>query len=181
MMNLVKIISSVKTSGVQFVKFLRMGKSDVQENKVVAPFGIDSNPIEGMIALYAKTGQDGENVLVGYVNTRAIANPGELRLFSTNTSGTEQSYQWFKADGTVEINGDEDNMVRFSELKIAFDQLRTDLNKLTYNVNQFYSNYLPGSPTVQGLPLTAISLITPDSTVSVDDAKIDKILTSAVD
>lgn len=181
MMNLVKVISSVKTAGVQFVKFLRMGKSDVQENKVVAPYGIDSNPIEGMIALYTKTGQDGENVLIGYINTKAIAEPGELRLFSTNASGTGQTYQWFKADGTLEINGDEDNMVRFSELKTGFDKLKSDHNKLVQNVNAFFQNYLPGSPTVQGTPLTAVSLVTAQSTASIDNSKIDAILTSRED
>lgn len=181
MMNLTGVISSMKSGGVQLVKFLRMGKSDVQENKTVSPYGVDSNPIKGMVALYTKTGQDGENILIGYINKNAIAEPGELRLFGTNSTGTEMCYQWFRNNGNIEVNGDEDNMVRFSELKISFDQLRTDLNKLTYNVNQFYSNYLPGSPTVQGLPLTAASLITPDSTVSIDDAKIDAVLTSRED
>jgi len=146
-MNLVNIISSRILDSKILLKFRRMGKNDVQETPIVAPYGVDSNPIAGMVALYAETGEKGKNVLVGYLNKNARAGVGELRFYATNNEGTEQNYIWFRSDGNLEINGDDDNMVRYSELKAGFDQLLSDHNQLVQNVNAFFQNYLPGSPT----------------------------------
>jgi hypothetical protein len=177
-MNLVKIISSVKSGGYQLAKFLRFGDKDVQEKKTVSPYGVDSNPIADMIALYAETTTKGEAVLVGYINKNAIAAPGELRFFGTNESGTEMCYQWFRTTGKVEINGDEDNIVRFTALKAGFDQLKADHNDLVSKWNSFCNTYIPGSPTVQGKPLTAVSLVDTASTASIDGSKVLSVLTT---
>ncbi len=175
-MNLVKIISSSISGAIQKVKFLRFGDSDVQEKKTVTPYGIDANPIPEMIALYAETGVKGESVLVGYINKNAIAQPGELRLFSTNTSGVEQAYLYFKADGKADFNGSNDNLVRFSKLETGFNQLKTDVNNLItlFNVHQHIST-TPASPT------STPTAVATASTATIAQAKITDLRTSATD
>lgn len=175
-MNLVKVVSSTVSNALQKVKFLRFGDGDVQEKKTVTPYGIDSNPIPEMIALYAETGVKGESVLVGFINKNAIAQPGELRFFSTDTAGVEKSYLYFKADGFVDFNGTNDNMVRFSKLKTGFDQLKTDFNNLVtlFNAHQHLST-TPGNPT------STPTAIATSSTATINSAKIRALRTSATD
>jgi hypothetical protein len=50
-----------------------MGKSDVRECIEVSPYGIDSNPIKDMIALYGPTGENGKDVIIGYLNKNRTA------------------------------------------------------------------------------------------------------------
>ena len=172
-MNFTKVISSKIVEAVQSVKFLRMGKSDVRENKTVSPYGIDSNPIADMIGLYAPTGSDGENVLIGYINKNAIATPGETRFFSTDTDGVEKAYIYLKGNGDIHFNGDEDNLVRFSPNKGGFDASVNKINEIITNWNALCNTYVPGSPVTVGLPPTLISLVISPSTASINDAKID--------
>jgi hypothetical protein len=76
----------------------------------------------------------------------------------------------------MEIGGNTNFMARFSELKVGFDQLKSDHNDL---VNAFNTHVHatagtgpPSTPTpATGIPASA-------STASIDDAKIDEIKTS---
>ena len=181
MANFIKTISSRISETFTKVKFYRYGKSDIQETKQATPFGIDSNPIADMTGLYIKTDVQGETILVGYINKNAIADVGELRLFSTNTNGGEKAYCHFKNDGNIHFNGDEDNMVRFSELKTAYEELQTKFNDHVANWNLWCNTYVPGSPVFTGLPATAVSLVSTVSSGDIDPAKIVKIKTSMSD
>ena len=80
-----------------------------------------------------------------------------------------------RKDGTAEILGNTDNMVRFSKLQTAFDQLKSDLNDHVQNWNTFAAAYVPGGPSPVGLPPTA-STSTPSS-ADVEPAKINEIKT----
>ena len=52
-MNFVKITStSIDELSRRIIKFLRLGRSDVQDSIQVAPFGFDSCPVKDMIAVY---------------------------------------------------------------------------------------------------------------------------------
>lgn len=158
MIKIVKIVStSVDVLKRRVVKILRMGKSDIQTSFDVAPYGVDSNPIKDMIAVHAETGEKGKTVIVGYINKNAIADVGELRLFSTDSLGVEKKYIWLKNDNTIEIGGNSDNMVRFSALEAAFNQLKSE-----FNAHVHASNGTP--PTVP-------------STADVSGAKINEIKT----
>ena len=134
-MNIVQVIETRIADAVRFVKFLRMGKSDVQETEQIAPHGFDSNPVKDMIAVYAPTLQQGETVIIGYINKNQIAEPGETRIFSTDSDGELQTFIHLLNDGTMEIGGDADFMARFNELKSGFDQLRDDFNNHLTNYN----------------------------------------------
>lgn len=135
-MNLVRVISNKIQKARRILKVLRLGGSDVQTGWAIQPHGVDSAPVEGkeMIALYAKTGKRGEQVIVGYINENAVAKPGELRLYSLK-DGSEKTFMYFKSDGTIEVNGNSDNFVTFSDMKAAFDQLKSELNAHTHTGN----------------------------------------------
>lgn len=123
----------------RFIKLLRKGKNDVQETYEIAPFGIDSNPIEKMAALYMETEEKGKTVVVGYVNKGQLAEPGETRLYSVDGDGGLKFYAWLKADGTMELGGVADNLVRYAALNTALQNevnlLNIELTKIATAIN----------------------------------------------
>lgn len=176
-MNVVKTISTQIKDSIRFIKFLRMGRSDVQESRQVAPYGTDSNPIKDMVAIYAPTGEDGKTVVIGYVNKNQIADVGEHRIFSTNTNGDVQMYVHLKNDGTAEFGGDSNFMVRYNELETAFNQLKSDFNNL---VSSYNSHVHTTTATVGTGPVGLIAPTTTTGTPSTADitpAKINEIKT----
>lgn len=177
-MNLTKVISTRIQSARRLVKFLRYGRSDVQECAESVPFGIDSNPVKDMIAVYAPTGEDGKNVIIGYINKQQLADVGETRLFSTDSDGELKFFIHLKNDGTCDVGGDTDNMVRYSELESAFNQLRSDLNDLitAYNAHIHVTTATIGASTTPGVIAPTTSTGTPSS-ADISGAKIDEIKT----
>ena len=166
MINLVKTISTELDSlSRRIVKVLRYGKSDVRTPIQIASFGTDSNPRKDVIAIYAATSVKGEEIIIGYINKNQLAGSGEHRIFSEDEDGNISTYIHLKNDGTQEIGGDTDFMVRYSALEAAF-------NELQEKFNTFANAYVPGSPTVTGLPPT----VSP-STADITSAKIEEIKT----
>ncbi len=163
-MNLATIISTeINNLSQRVSKFLRFGLNDVQTAIQTAPYGVDSNPIKGMIAVYGATSEKGKPVIIGYINKNQLADVGETRIFSTDENGVLQTFIWLQNDGIMEIGGDVDNMVRFSELKSGFDELKSDFNAFLTHVHG-----------AAGTPPTPPA--TP-STASIDDSKINEIKT----
>ncbi len=157
-MNLVKIISTeIDNLNQRVSKFLRFGLKDVQTAIQTAPYGIDSNPIKDMIAIYGATSEKGKPVIIGYINKNQLADVGETRIFSTDENGVVKTFIFLQNDGTIEIGGSVDNMVRFSDLETGFNQLKSD-----YNAHVHAS--------VGALP-------TPISTASISGSKINEIKT----
>lgn len=134
-------------------KFKRFGNSDVQTSFEASPYGIDSNPIKGMVAVYSETSEKGKTVVVGYLNKNQLAKPGETRLYSTNDSGELKIYCWLKDDGTIEFGGNTDNLIRYEKLNIALqaqvDLLNTELAKIAVVLNTLS----PGSYTLTPIEL----------------------------
>lgn len=159
------------------VKFLRFGKSDVQECIEASSYGVDSNPIKDMIAIYAPTQESGKNYVIGYLNTNRLAEIGENRLFSTDENGELKAWIWLKNDGKVQILGDTDNMVRYSKLEEAFNQLKADHNDLAQKWTAFATAYVPGSPATLGTPPTLATSTVQPSTANISEAKIDEVQT----
>lgn len=179
MNSLVKVISTrIGSSNRRLVKFLRFGKSDVQEKFEASPYGFDSVPVKNTIAIYLPTNEVGNEIIVGYINKNKVANIGENRLFSTDENGTEKTYIYLKNDGVIELGGNSDNAVRYSKLKKGFDELKNDLIELQNKWNAFASAYVPGSPTTVGLPPTLATQTVVNSTASIDSSKIDNVKTN---
>ena len=162
MLKLAKFLSAVLgKQDKRDVKVNVMGKNDTRTAFQASPFGIDSNPAseDDLVAVYADTTEDGQSVLLGYLLKGLAAEKGEVRLYSTDEDGAEQpkAYIHLKNDETLEIGGNSDNMVRFSALQTAFNQLKTEFNAHVHSSN--------GTPPV-----------TP-STADISGAKIDEIKT----
>jgi hypothetical protein len=149
-MNFVKVIST------QFDKFKKrlikvrnLGLDDVQTPFESSPFGLDSNPIEGMVAVYSRTEHESDQVIVGYLNKNQIAEPGESRLFSTDSDGNIVFDIILKNDGTAEIGGNGDNLIRFSPLNSEMESLQTfintELTKIQTGIVGAGGSYTPGS------------------------------------
>lgn len=174
-MDIISIISTTLDNARRFITFERRGRSDIREKNELSPYGLDSNPVEGIKAAFVESSLSGQGVVIGYVNTNQKADVGEFRVFSTDAEGAEQFYAWLKADATMEIGGDADNMVRFSELKTAFDQLKSDFDSLvsTYNGHDHIVPQAPSGSTTSAPPLSQGASTTAD----IDPAKIDEIKT----
>ncbi len=158
----------------RIVKVLRFGKSDVQTCIESGPYGIDSNPVKDMIAVYAETSEKGKVAIVGYFNKNQKALTGELRLFSTDENGTEKFYTWLKNDGTIEIGGDTNFAVKFNELKTEFNKLKQDFNDF---VTQKYNIHTHPGVTSGNSSTLVTPTIGTVNTSNIDNAKNDKIKT----
>lgn len=174
-MDAIKVISTAISEAKKLIKFERRGKSDIREKLEASPYGLDSNPIKDTRGVFTETTLSGQGVVVGYVNTNQKSDVGEFRTYATDSNGNEVFYSWMKNDGTMEIGGDADNMVRFSELKTAFDQLKNDFDSLvnTYNGHDHIVPQAPSGSTTSAPPLSQGS----GTTADIDPAKIDEIKT----
>lgn len=175
MLNIVKIISTAVEKTRLKVKFTALGSADVKTSENVTPFGLESNVPKGYRGIYANTGVSGDRVLLGIIKKDITTAVGQTKLYSEDAEGAEAFYILLKEDGTAELGGNADNAARFSKLKSGFDELKDDLNDLKQKWNTFAAAYVPGSPTTVGLPPSASTSAT--STASIDNAKIDEILT----
>jgi hypothetical protein len=146
-MNLISVISSeLDSMQRRIIKFLRVGKRDVRTSVEVSPYGIDSNPIKGMVAVYGETGQNGQTVIIGYMNKKQLADVGDIRIYSTDSDGALKFYTWLKNDGTCELGGSADNAVRYSKLNAALGNqvidINAELNKIAVAIAALGGTYI---------------------------------------
>lgn len=169
---IVNVLSNVVEQGFRAVKHRLYGNSDIRTSNQVAPFGDDGNPIKGMAAVYAKTARIGRPVLLGYFNKSLLAGPGEKRIYSVDEDGEVSTFIWLTNDGKIQLGGDDDNAVRFSDLKEGFDELKSNFNDI---VSAFNAHVHAGN----GIPPTAVpgSIPASPSTASIDSSKIEEIQT----
>lgn len=105
----------LELSAVEDVRFVEMAHG-----------GEDSPPIDGDYMLvvtvfgsYQTAYPLGDNVPTGM-------GPGERHLYSRDLSGTIKAFVKLLSSGTLVLNGDVDNAVRYSALETAFNQLKYD-------------------------------------------------------
>lgn len=177
MMNLVKVLSSeIDDLSRRVIKFLRLGRDDFQTSIESCPFGIDSNPVSDLVAVYSHTQEQGKTVIVGYLNKNQLSDVGETRLFSTDENGDIQNYIWLRNNGIIEIGGDSDFMVRYSVLKEEYDKTRESLDAIM--------SVLSGSPINEagnGAPSSLQAALSASlvgkSTGDISGSKIDEVKT----
>lgn len=176
-MYLSKTSTNTIQGAIRRIKVLLFGGKDVRTAQQVTPFGIDSSPVKGLTAVYSDTLKIGEQVIIGYLNTSLLAQTGDNRLYSTNENGEVQFYVWLKNDGTLHLNGDADNLVRFSKLEDGFNELRSNFNSFVSAFNSHvHATAAIGPPSVPTPVPTIIPVST--STASIADAKIEEIKTT---
>lgn len=158
-------------------KFLGMGKSDVQENVNVSPFGFESNPVKGVVGIQVKTSVDGENFVVGYIGKANKTESGEVCVYSTDDDGNYKIGIIIRKNGTIEFGGDDGNLTRYQELESAFNELKGDFNDLVskYNTHIHVTTATigTGGPGVIS-PTTSTET---QSTADISGAKIDRLKT----
>ncbi|MDX5583643.1 MAG: hypothetical protein QNK20_01745 [Aureibaculum sp.] len=173
-------LGHIKESTEDENKFLQfvvncLGISDQRKYFSISPFGISFNAPEDTRALTTDSRNADENFVIGVLNSIKPddLNKGESAIFSTSEDGsTLKSFVKLRNDGTMELNGNADNLVGFNDLKIGFDKLTEDFNGL---VSDYTSHIHTTTATVGASPTPGI--ITPTtsagtpSTASIDDAK----------
>jgi hypothetical protein len=183
-MQLTKIISTeIDSLTRRVIKFLRYGLKDTRTAEQIGPYGVDSNPIKDMVAVYTLTGTKGEAVIIGYINKNAIADVGENRIFSTDANGEVKATIHLKNTGVTqmtgtswEIGGDAKNLVKFQELETAFNSLKQSHNDL---VSAFNAHMHPTAGTGAPSPPTpGAGIPAQPATANISGAKIDNIKTA---
>lgn len=146
MITLSNVISVILKNGGRILKVAQYGAKTADE---CAPFGDDSSPLKDMVAVYSDTGEIGEPVIIGYLNEKQLAAPGEKRLYSLKSNGDLSFFMWLKNDGSIEIGGNTDNMVRFSPLNTALiahnNQLKSELTKISLAIAALGGSYAVGN------------------------------------
>ena len=127
MINLVKVISTAIEAGRREIKVLRLGKQDVQTPIQAGPFGSDANPPANMRAIYMRTGVKGDTFVVGFINVDQLAEVGENRQFATDEDGNLIFEARMRNDGTYEIGGSSDNLIRHAALNTEMQKLATSI------------------------------------------------------
>jgi len=158
-------IAKVLETASNFVKVLRYGNKDVSTPLVSLPYGIDSKPIENKRGVVSDTRKKGKNVILGYLLDSDKTESGEIRLYATDDDGVEKFYVHLKKDGTCEIGGDVDNMVRYIPLNAGLQAEKTLINAELVKIAVAINAIVPNSYAV-----TPIS-------VDISAAKIDEIKT----
>lgn len=131
------------------VKFVRYFKQDAGTAKQVAPFGVDSAPPaqKNVRAVHGDTESVKDCVILGYINEGQVAEAGETRLYAVDDESEEVMFIHLKADGTVEIGGDSDNLVKYIPLDNAMQVLaaaiNTELGKIATGIAAGGGSYTP--------------------------------------
>ena len=145
----------------------RMTKGIIEESKQSMPFGFDANPSKNYVAILAETESNEEPVIIGYLNPRALdsLNIGESIQYSTDKNGNIKATLIARNDGTLEILGKADNMVRYLKLDLGLKNQDTAINTELTKIAAAINSIVPGSYTP-----------TPIST-DISQSKIDEIKT----
>jgi hypothetical protein len=150
-MNVLSWVKSVLIDkGERMIKVLR-GNNDARTADQVSPFGIDSSPINDLIAIYAETEGD-TRLIMGYLNKDQLAAPGETRIYSVDETGGLKTYAWVKKDGTIELGGDSHNLVRYVPLNTGLQDFVTFINQqlalISSGIATAGGSYTPGTATI---------------------------------
>lgn len=154
----------------RIIKVRVLGKDDIQTCFESSPFGVDSNPFKDLQAVYAKTGDKGKTVIIGYIHKNQLAAVGETRLFSSDSAGGLKFWVWLKNDGTLELGGNTKHVANFEGLQTAFNELKTDFNNHIGN----YNTHIHPGVTVGG-GVTGITTPGTPSSADITGAKINEI------
>ena len=143
-----------------------------------SPFGFDSNPLPSTVGVYSNTTVNGMGVMVGYLGVSNVAQSGESRMYATNSGGSVVGYVYCKANGELNLLGDSNWAVKYTELATQFNELKGKFNDLVSKWNSFCTNYVPGSPTTTGTPATLAGQTASSSTADITQSKNERIKTN---
>lgn len=174
-MKLTWIVETLFKNGYRVIK-TKITKGIVETSKTANPYGFDSNPTKNYIAIVSGTMSNEEPVVVGYLNPRAFTtlNPGDSAQYATNENGDVVGTIVARNNGTIEILGNDDNAVRFSKLKTAYEELQTKVNDLVIAFNQHVHATAGSGPPSPPTPVPNTIPAIPSSG-DIEPSKIDQI------
>lgn len=142
MITLSKVKSYIIEKGKRILKVEQYGAKTA---KSASSYGDDSQPLKNMTAIYAETGNNSEQVIIGYINTNQIAGEGEKRIFSQKPDGSIAIAIHLKSNGTCELGGAVDNAVRYIPLKSGIDSkdqlINAELAKIATAIGSLGGTY----------------------------------------
>lgn len=110
-------------------------------------FGEDTYPLPESTAVMLETENNGNPVLIGYIFPDKKTALGEKRSFSLKEDGSISAYIWFRNNGNLEFNGNDDNLVKYAALKAKCDELEnfitTELTKIQTAITGVGGAYTP--------------------------------------
>lgn len=163
----------IKNSTIRIIKTI-WGKNNVETSQYLTPFGVEGVPQKDTIAIVAETQNREDPVIIGYISQSASAliGPGEVEIYSEDSDGIRKAKISMRNNGTCEILGTGDFMVRYSKLEEAYNELKESHNKLVDAFNQHVH------PTNGSIPTPIPGLIpATESEGDITGAKIDRVNT----
>ncbi len=127
MIRIAKYNSSIIEKGRRIIKSFVRSKRDVHTSYQVSNWGDDSTPVSGADIIHAETATD-ETLIIGTININQKTNPGEKRIFATDSEGNIVVDIYLKNDGTIEMAGDSDNVVKYTPLDTALQSFKNLVN-----------------------------------------------------
>jgi len=135
--------SILDSIGRRIYKIFEIGAKTAKE---CAPFGIDSSVPDEFTAIFAKTSNIGESVVIGYIQRNQLAAVGETRMFSLDPDGNLSAFVWAKNDGSLQLNGDAFTAVRFAALQTALNAevqlINVELGKIAAGIATAGGSYV---------------------------------------
>lgn len=167
MIAIVKTVSTAIVKGYRIIKSIRFGKADVIDGNECSPFGVDSNPVKGMDAIYASTNVNGIPVIIGYLNKNRLAKVGENRIYATDEDGIVGFNIWLKKTSvligrSVDTSDYGDNLVRYLPLNTALQDEINQINNQLLAIAAAINAIVPGSYTPTLISVDFSSAKTPD-------------------
>ena len=128
--------------------------------------GIEFNPAKGeKLVVTSINGSESYMVAIAGTNEKIAPDclAGERRIFSVSEDGdTLKSFAKFKNTGVIELNGNDNFAVLYNELKVAFDQLKSDHDDLVSKYN-LHIHPVPTATALAVPPALGITSVTATS------------------
>lgn len=136
-------LGKVKEISKDFIKSLVFGRSDSRIAPQIAPYGIDSKPVINETSVYCVTDNNSKSVTLGYIIKSDKTESGETRIYASDKEGNESFYIYMKNDGTCEIGGNADNLVKWTGINTSLQNevtlINAELVKISTAINAIVS------------------------------------------
>lgn len=115
-------------SGDSIIATLKGSAENGETAQVHGGPGIFSNPAKSVKGVRLRIGSI--DVVISAINYKVPfpETPGETKVFSTDGEGEEKAAAIFRTDGTIELNGSDDNAVSYADLKTALDNFKASID-----------------------------------------------------
>ena len=133
----------------------------------LSPYGFEARPSVGQAAIVFINGNRDQGIVLAVHDreSRPTIDVDESQFYSKYGG-----YVKCDKDGKVQIQGDSDNAVAYTDLKSAFDQLVADFNKLV-NTYNFHTH-----PTAPVGPVSTPSSPGTETTADMSGSKVEEVL-----